>query len=264
MADDPQAEQKVEDPQPEPTPSSEQRAPDTKEAEAASPQGEGDSQPDDLKLPDDVKQRTSEQFDKLKSQLAEERDKRLRYERMFNQMSPAEQRQERRENPEWFDPETGNVDVNTLDNQFQTMRQQLDQANRTIQGFVSREDERQAKAAYKAHPQLDPNRDDFNEDFHKAVVGYLANAYAEGKNPTMKQAADTIRGFGTSEVKKAEKEGAKKALEQLSPKEQAALEAESRSDKRNAGDLETLRERTRRGDETALLERLKSLPPVGR
>ena len=262
MADQSEAVNEVEDTQPEPVPSSNESIQEGAETEAAGSQ-EVSQTADEPSLPEDVKDRTSREFSKLKSQLAQERERRLRYERMFSTQPPPSQ--QGGSQPNWYNQETGMVDVNILNNQLGSMSKQLDNAQRTIQGYMSREDERQAKTAYKAYPTLDPNRDEFDETFHDAVVGYLAGEFAKGKSPTMKQAADVIKKIGRAEVKQAEKEGAKKALEQLSPKEQAALEAESRSDKRTTtGNLQDLQLRTRLGDEEAVMERLKNIPPVGR
>jgi hypothetical protein len=270
MADDPGANKSADQStQQEPVPSSDQQAPESKTAEVT-PKGQDQGvQESEPKLPEDAKERTKEQFEKLKSQLAEERQRRTAYERMVNQMPrqdkpAAPEPPQTQRYPDWYNPDTGEVQVDVLSNRMSGLESQLQQANRTIQSFVKREDDRQAKAAFKTYPELNPSGDNFNEDFHKAVVGYLANAYAEGRSPTMKQAADTIKSIGVADVKKAEGKGAKQALEKLTPKEQAALEAEGRSDKRPGASMQDLQERTRRGDDAAIMERLKNIPPVGR
>lgn len=261
MTDQTQAQTGVEVEQPAPMPSADQQPGVSKEVEGAGSQEASTPDQSEPTLPEGARERTQKEFEKLKSQLAQERERRTRYERMFQPVPQSQPNQ----SPTWFDPQTGMVKVDDLNRQMTTLQQQLDTAHRTLQSVQAREDDRQAKAAYKAHPTLDPSRDDFNESFHKAVVGYLAGEYAEGRTPSMKQAADEIKRIASSDVKKAEASGAKRALEQLTPKEQASMEAESRSDKRSAvGDLESLRERTRHGDKDAILERLKSLPPVGR
>lgn len=265
MADQPQAENNADqDSQQEPMPSSEQQSPEPKQPAEASPQGDsrGEQAGEEPKLPEGVKDRTSKEFDKLKRQLAEEREKRTQYERVLGQQTP--QRPLESQAP-WYNPETQEVDVNVLQNELNQLKQQNQTLQGTLQRYQQTQDKRQEKVAFKAHPELNPSGDKFNEEFHNAVVGYLANQYAQGNYPSLKKAADTIKKFGSSEVKKAEKEGAKQALEQLSPKEQAALEAEGRSDRRQSvGTLEDLRARTRSGDDDAIRERLKNIPPVGR
>ena len=264
MADQPQADTSaVKDSPQEPMPSSEQNVPETQPAEA-SPQGDSQAQRvEEPTLPEGVPERTSEQFNKLKRQLAEEKEKRLSYERVMSKYTPPQVQAPPSQTPEWYNPETQEVQVSALDNKFRTLEQQLQSANRTIQGFVSQEDERQAKETYQDHPDLDPNGAKFNEEFHKAVVGYLATAYAEGKNPSMKQAADAIKSIGSSGIKKAEEAGAKKALESLTPKEQASLEATGRSDNRPVVSMDDLQDRSRKGDIGAIMERLKNISTVG-
>ena len=75
-----------------------------------------------------------------------------------------------------------------------------------------------------------------------------------------------VRGISSEAAEEAEKKGAKKAVEDLTPKEQASLEATGRSDQRSetVSSLEDLRQRSRRGDLEAVVERLKNIPPVGK
>lgn len=251
--------------QPEPMPSSNQQTPESSGSPEARSQevGQG-NQPAVSALPGDAAERTRVEFEKLSNKYATEREKRLKLERMFDTIRPAQPQPT--QNPSWYNAETGEVEVTTLNTEFNGLKSQLENANRTIQRMVSESDERQARAAYKAHPTLDPKNDStFNEDFHKATVSYLANAYAEGRNMTFKQAADAIKSIATSDVKKAEEKGAQRALEQLTPKEQASLEANSRSDARQDVSAQSdLQEKTRYGDEMAIYERLKKIPSVGR
>lgn len=282
MADQPQAKNAPEQSSQEaPMPSAEQQAPETQPSEEASssPRGpEGESQTEksveDLKLSEDTTSRTSEQFDKLKKQLAEEKGKRAQYERMFAQTAPqAQPAQQTSQGPSWFNPDTGEVIVDSLQGELSQKDQQISQLRSTVQGLVAQNDARQTQAAYKKYPQLDPNRNDFNEELHNAVVGYLANSYAAGKTPTMRQAADTILNLNKTDVKKAQKEGAKQAMEKLTPKEEASVETSGRSDRRQEVQVsqEELVRATRGGEgistrdsNLAIAERLKNIPPVGR
>jgi hypothetical protein len=89
-----------------------------------------------------------------------------------------------------------------------------------------------------------------------------------GENPSISDIASRVaKRFGTA-VSKAEKIGAEKILEEVSPKEQAALAAEggTSSTTRNQisdDEFETLRRQSRGKDssaEDAIAKRLKAVP----
>jgi hypothetical protein len=247
MADDQtQAEQTVEETPQEPMPSSEQTAETQTEEVEASPK-ETDE------LPEGVKERTSEQFNKLKRELAEEREKRTKLERAYAPPQPAI--------PEWYDPNTGVVDPNRLQQREQMLISELHNLKQQVQGYTKQSEAQQEKEAYAAYPDLKTN-----ERFHEEVIRKLATEFAIGNNPTMKEAADSVMEFAKGLTSKAEKEGARKALEQLAPKEQASLEATGRSDRRlPSQDLATLSRQSRYGNESAtaaILARLKNVPSV--
>jgi hypothetical protein len=215
-------------------------------------------------LPSEAKERTREQFEKLKSQLAQERERRTRLERVFSKPQPqaAQSRV-----PEWYDPDSQTVDVYKLQNREQILQQKIGQLETQLTGITRKEEESQEKEAYTAYPELNPKSGkDFDERFQKQLISYMATEFAEGKNPTMKQAADDIVALAERRAKKAEKEGATKALESLSPKEQAALEATGRSDRRlPQEDLESIRAKTRQGGRSgteAIMKRLSKIRSV--
>lgn len=269
MADDQKAEiSAVNDTQPEPVPSSEQQT--TKPVETAevveeTPEAKPVKAEEDLKLPEDAKERTTQQFEKLKRELAQERERRSRLERSFatNQPSTAPSTL-----PEWYDPKTGEVDVAKLQEREQLMQTKITKMESQLSGVTRVSEKKQEEEAYAAYPELNPNRKDFNEDFQKQVISHLATEYAEGKAPSIKEAADNIMRIAEKVAKKAEKEGAKKALESLSPKEQAALEATGRSDKRLPSvDYGAIRAQTRTGGRTgaeAIMQRLSKISSVGK
>lgn len=236
MADDQQAEIVEETPQ-EPMPSSEQTAPIEEDHEEA-------------ELPADSKARTTEQFNKLKRELAEEREKRVRLETAYKPQIL-----------EWYDPTTGVVDPNKLQQREQAMLNELQTLRQQVGGYTKQSEAQQEKEAYTAYPELK------NDDqFHEEVIRKMATEFALGNNPTMKEAADAVMGFAKKLTTKAEKEGARKALEQLAPKEQASLEATGRSDRRTPSiDLASLSRQSRYGGDSgtlAVLARLKNIPSV--
>lgn len=226
---------------------------ETQEAEPATT----DKEPE---LPEGAKERTTQQFDKLKKQLADARERNSRLERTFQpSVNPSK--------PDWYDPDTGTVDVAKLQQKESSQAQTVANLQHQLQSITKREEIKQEEEAYVSYPELNPKSGNFDESFQKTVISNLATSYAEGKNPTYKEEADRIMKITEKVAKKAEKAGAQKALEQLSPKEQAALEATGRSDRRLPQvDHAALRDTTRKGGRTGLeatMARLSKIPSVG-
>jgi len=256
MVDQPKAELEAEsaDTQPASMPDADQKTPDPTVPSETSPSGEGQKGVEGKKatLPVGVKERTTAQFEKLKTQLAEERSKRVKAEQIFTTLKGTPQ-------PRTQQPEP----VGNAERQNAQLRQQVTKLSHQVQGIAVIETEKQEKEAFNAYPSLNPEGKKFNQEFHNAVSGLLTNSLLKGDKTTFKEAADRIVGLSRKEVKQAEKAGADKALEQLTPKEQAALEATGRSDKRlPSTDLADLQERTRHGDIDAIHERIKNLPKI--
>ncbi len=265
MTDEPQAEQQAEiETQQEPMPSSEQQTSNAVEPTEAAAR-EPEVAEAELELPKDSKERTQEQFEKLKSQLADERTRRTKLERAF---TPTYQNQNESSGvPEWYDSETQSVDVNKLQQREVNLQQKISTLENQLTGLTRKEEEKQESEAYAAYPELNPKSGDFDDRFQKQLISYMATEFSEGKQISMKQAADDIVALAERRAKKAEKEGAKKALESLSPKEQAALEATGRSDRRlPSEDRATIRAKSRQGGRQgleAVMQRLSKIPPVG-
>ena len=66
---------------------------------------------DELTLPEDARERTTQQFEKLKRELAREKMERSKLERAFSSTQP---QQPNSTLPEWYNPSTGEVDVQKL------------------------------------------------------------------------------------------------------------------------------------------------------
>ena len=166
----------------------------------------------------------------------------------------------------YVDP-NGNIDINGLNNAIYSAQQRAANAEQTVQRWI---EDQQTQEAHKAHPELNPNADKFDPVLHKKTRALLMDSMLNpgdynGRALTYKQAADLAKGVTLQAIADAEKVGAQKAIENLTPKEQASLEATGRSDRRTQVDsFESLRVRTRKGDKTAIMERLKNIPEVGR
>lgn len=269
MADEQQAEIVPENStQDAPVPSAEQKTSEVVEtAEVAKETSEAKpvEAAEELTLPEDAKERTTQQFEKLKRELAAERAERSRLQRAFTKAQP---QQPTSTLPEWYDPKTGEVDVQKLNQREQLLQREIATMKSQLSGVTRVSEKKQEEEAYASYPELDPNRKEFDEDFQKQVISHMATEFAEGKAPTIKDAADNIMRIAEKVAKKAEKVGAKKALESLSPKEQAALEATGRSDKRlPSQDLGAIRAQTRAGGRSgveAAMQRLSKISPVGK
>ena len=222
-------------------------------------------------LPEDATKRTKEQFDKLKSNYREERDKRIKMEKEFQAMQLKPQPQ-KPTGEDWFNAETGEVDLVKLREERGRETNRIAKLEQQVQGVQKQTQAQQEKEVFDLYPELNPSGEEFNEPLHDAVSGYITTQLLKGNNPTFKEGAEAVLQIGSSEsqktTQKAEKAGAKKALEQLSPKERASLEATGRSDKRpQSKDLDFLSRESRRGDSRgveAIYERLKGITQVGK
>jgi len=220
----------------------------------------------DLQLPEGTKDRTAEQFDKLKSQLRDERLRREEAEILSQQYqySQYSQTQTSAAKP-LYDQNTGYVDVQELEKMRTTSTKaesRAVKAEKKLEKFIQDQQEREAFSSY---PELNKKGKDFDPELNVLVRGVLTDSIMNpkdygGRELTLKEAADRIKSLSNKELAKAEQLGAEKAVKQLTPKEQASLEATGRSDRREPEvDYATLRRRSQRGDRSAIIERLRSL-----
>lgn len=271
VADTDKAEGAEKDTQPAAMPTADQKTVEKPEAGAGAqpPQGEepkpapqdsAKKQIPEDELPEGTKARTRKEFDKLKDQFREERTRRIKAEKAFTSMKPAEPVVD-----QYVDPTTGVVDVAGLNKSISDTKQRAVRAEKTVQSYIQ---EQQSQEAFKAYPELDSDNDNFDEDLHRRTRAFLTASmvypqdYGD-RTLTYKEAADMAKAGTTKAVEKAQEEGGKKAIEKLTPKEQASLEATGRSDRRKGGNQEDLSKRTRTGGQAgveAAMERLKSIP----
>ena len=236
----------------EPMPSSEQQSQEATPVEGNIP----------TRLPEDASQRTRTQFEKLQTQLAEEKARRAQAESLFESLRVGNAPYQT-EGAEY----APNVYGDDLENRIQTAEERASRAEREVQSWT---EDQQSKEALEAHPDLDPKSKDHNKSFYKATRAILLDSIINpqdysGRQLSYKEAADLAKSMNNKELSEAERVGAEKALEQLSPKEQAALEATGRSDRRTSAEsAEELSYRTQHGDLDAIMARLKKIPPVAR
>ena len=212
-------------------------------------------------LPEDASERTKAEFDKIQGELRGERQRREALEGAFKAM----QTQPAAPEP-IYDPNTGLLDeqrLNDVQRRAYEAEQRAAKAEQSIKGFYKQQEE---KEAYTAHPWLNPEAKDHDKKRYNLAVGIALSSMVNPKDfgdkqLSLKEAGDFVAGLTSAQVEKAKQEGATEAIEQLTPKEQATLEAVGSPSRRteSSSNLDDLRRRTRRGDDSALFERLKGL-----
>ncbi len=226
-------------------------------------------------LPDEASERTKSRFDELTRQLSEERQSRKALEDAFKTLKPKEVQQEETLKP-IYDPDTGLLNEEVLtDYQRRTIEaeKRATQAEQAVQQYTEKqkqeyqekEQEREALEAYEAHPDLNPTDKAFDQNLSSVTSSIMLRSMLHpeefgDKQLSFKQAGDKAKELVGKIAAGAKAQGAQEAIEQLSPKEQAALEATGSSNRRSDNsNLEDLKRRTRRGDESAIIERLKGV-----
>lgn len=229
--------------------------------EAKSQEGQGQG------LPENATDRTKEQFDKLTNsnkQLKAQLDK-LQAD-IASQPPVVGYNVPQPKAEEFVNPATGEVDIDKLNQGLAEANRQARQARSEVQRV---REEAQEKEAYATYPQLKPETKGFDKELYRQTRAMLLDSMInpqdyEGEALTMKEAADKATGASQTTVNKAKAEGAEAAIGQLTPKEQASLEATGRSDRRRSvGDLASLQRRTRLGDLDAVVARMSNLKQKG-
>lgn len=244
MAEDTQQAQNepVPEPQDSPMPSETETAEEVTEQSSTQPEG----------LPEDAKERTRREFDKLQTQLREERSQRMYYEQLFSQMQPQEQQQ-------FIDPNTGLPDEQALASLSKQTQEALKAANDAKKATLEYQRNQENQAVYTAHPELNPDGKSFNKDLHVLARSVALQSMVSpddfgGKELTFMEAAE----YAKKLYKAGGKEAATEAIEQLTPKEQASLDAVGSPSRRSSiDDLEDLRLKSRGRDEEARLARIE-------
>lgn len=221
-------------------------------------------------LPNEASERTKARFEELTSQLKEERQRREALEGAFKTLKPEAKPEA---NQPIYDPDTGLLNEQALNNvqlraqeaerQAQETKKQLDQL---LEGQKKQTQEREDLEAFTAHPELDPKNEKFNKDLRDMTASLMLQSMVHpeqfgDKQLTHKEAGDKAKELVAKISGNVATEAAKEAIEQLSPKEQAALEATGSTKRGNTTDLTDLRRQTRRGNEDAIVARLKGLSP---
>lgn len=235
--------------QPAPMPSAEpsQSSVTASEAPASAPESN---------LPEGVSERTAKEFEKLKGQLAEEKARAQYFESLSKQTASAPQP----------------VDQSYGEDPVALAYQANQQAQKALQDLRDYQNQVENERTYEKYPELNPdNKEVFNKDLFVETrrMAYDSMVNPEdygGKQLSFMEAAalakDRLAGQTDKIVTEARKEGARDAIEQLTPKEQASLAASGNPRGReeiNQASHDELRRRSRKGDLSAIEQRLAGL-----
>lgn len=221
-------------------------------------------------LPDEASDRTKERFETLTRELREERQRREALEGAFKTLKPEVKPEAQQP---IYDPDTGFLNEQALTNvqlraqeaekQALETRKQLDEL---LEGQKKQAQEREDMEAFQAHPELDPKSKTFNKELRDVTASLMLQSMVHpeefgNKQLTHKEAGDKAKDLIAKLSGNVKEEAAKEAIEQLSPKEQAALEATGSTRRSDVTDISALRYRTRKGDNSAIVERLGRINP---
>ena len=210
-------------------------------------------------LPTD-NERTKREFDKLRTQLREERQKRQYVETVFNQMQPAKPQPEI---SPIVDPETGYINEQALTDAQRLAQEAKREAEATRQQWQAYQQDQEDKQVFGVYPELNPDTKGFNKELHNLtsamMLSSMVNPDEWGGQLSFMDAASKAKSILDKGTDAAKREGAQEALAQLTPKEQASLEVDGNSGRRAALQQDTtdLARRTRRGDLDAIVERMR-------
>lgn len=216
--------------------------------------------------PDGEKERTAEQFEKLKEhnkQLKERLDQlesAKPKQSVLESLRPADNfpnvsQAQAAELQEEVVDEQGYVDPTLLNQKLaeanRIAQQAIQTANQAQQQLRNFEETQITKELYKQYPQLNPNGDSFDPKFYRKVRNELVGQLTDGKNQDVFEAAKTVSEDSTTQVKVQVQE-----QEDFSLKQQASSTLGTSQGASAPVDHDWLVEETRKGNPEALAERL--------
>ena len=256
MVDDNQAQnQPVTDTQGSAMPTEDQKTHLTVEADGNVPQG---VQPtgDAGELPEDAKERTRREFEKVRTQLQEERARREYYESVFNSMQP---KAEEAPTP-IIDPDTGFTNVDALNDVQKRSLEAERRANEALQAVKGYEEQRENREVYQAFPELDPNDGaKHDKQFHIQVRQTLLDSMLNPDDYNGRQLSFMDAARMVSQNRQVKTEQPKQ--DQTEAKEQVSVEPAGNTGRRSDiinSDADYLKHQTRKGNIDAIVERLKN------
>lgn len=228
-------------------------------------------------LPEEVKDRTKEQFEKLKATNQSLAEKLRRYEQSADQESVYDSF--RGEMPQYenlnksqvdniaqqFVDQYGNVDINALNgalvNANKVAQEAALEARRAREDARRAEEDRQVREAHAQYPWLDPRSDEFDPQGYELVKDRVLRGMYEGKKKSLTDiAAEVTKVYKAGHSpEKVREEAVSEFKESQIKKAQVSNVTRGTGQNREETPLSDLRERTKSGDERALDQRLSRL-----
>lgn len=218
-----------------------------------------------------VEKHNKEYIEKLQSQLQREREARVRDQQALQALKNPPIAEKEFKLPPLVDPNTGLLDEKALaerDRLLMESQQRAERLERTVQDSQKSQAQRDAdqenNEMYQEFPELVPDSKDFSKELHALTRAIYLDAMTNpgdyGKQLRGVEAAQRAKAILMKNTDQAKQQGAQEALEKLSPKEQAALEATGSSGRRTqVNNIDELRRQTRRGNADAISARLNAL-----
>lgn len=233
-----------------------------------------------VELPDDAKERTKIEFEKLKEhnrQLAEEVERLKKpTESALESLQPQVEagmanapnltQKQVEETIKGLVDENGYLDQALLESTLQKANREVaeakaeaQKARQTAQQAVNRVSEfeitREARIAHKKYPSVDPNSKEFDPNFYKKVKNELLGAMYEGRALRFVDACAEVASTYTKTAQQAKVEAVEEYKKNVATKSSLNVSGNSRPDVSKSND--ELIEGTRRGDAESIFARLK-------
>lgn len=155
--------------------------------------------------------------------------------------------------------EDGTVDIEKLNKDLKALKVSALEARRLAE---QAREEVEVREAHMKHPYLDPQSSDFDPNFFELVKDrVIRQRYYENKQTSLKNVADQVLSFYKPKslaLKEKEQVVAEFQKSQQQIVNNAPITS-STGRRQEATNIDDLRERTRKGDKDALLERLRRL-----
>lgn len=253
MADSQKADN-AEEKQQEPMPGSEESTETNQSQEVADESQEASEAPagdsEELELPEGVKERTSEQFEKLKEQLRQTREE------LFEMKSQIPPKKEEPERP-LYDPKTGLVDIEALEQ----LRKDAKSAKKELESLRRIDADREVQSLYDTYPELKNPRTKQDKEFFDEAEKIWLHSQANpekygGQALSQKGAADLARRRmnANKPTESSNAEAKQQASADVSGKPTQGVARQTSEE-----DLNRMREGTRFGDRNSMIARMRMI-----
>ena len=239
-------------------------------------------EPEEGALPDEVTERTRKEFEKLKNsnkELSEELRKFKGEESLGNVFDSLFTPKQKSEVPQQnlshlnevqvdniatkFVDDDGTVDINALNQALvqanERAKRAEQQALQARQSIMQDREQREVAEAHAKYPWLDPKNPDFDRKGFELVRDRIVRNMVEGSHRPLVSIAEEVMEVYKPTDPSASEKAVKEYKESQSKKAQASNVQVGRGQPRENNPLSDLRERTTRGDLSAIEERIQAV-----